>query len=32
MSYGNSKYHVENLGKEIRCKDNIIDQLLLDAQ
>ena len=32
MSYVNSKFHVENLEKEIRCKENIIDQLLLDLQ
>ena len=31
MSYENSKIHVENLEKEIRHKDNIIDQLLLDS-
>ena len=30
MSYENSKVHVENFEKEIRRKDSIIDQLLLD--
>ena len=30
MSYVNSKFHVENLEKEIRRKENIIDHLLLD--
>ena len=29
MSKENSKIPVENLEKEIRCKDSIIDQLLL---
>ena len=28
----NSKIHVENFEKEIRRKDSIIDQLLLDLQ
>ena len=32
MSYVNSKFHVENLAKDMRRKDNIIDQLLLDLQ
>ena len=32
MSYENSKIHVGNLEKEIRRKDSIIDQLLLDLQ
>ena len=32
MSYKNSKIHVENLEKEIKRKDSIIDQLLLDLQ
>ena len=32
MSKENSKIPVENLEKEIRCKDSIIDQLLLDIQ
>ena len=32
MSYENSKIYVENLEKEIRRKDSIIDQLLLDLQ
>ena len=32
MSYENSKIHAENLEKEIRRKDSIIDQLLLDLQ
>ena len=32
MSHENSKSHVENLEKEIRRKDSIIDQLLLDLQ
>ena len=32
ISYENSKIHVENLEKEIRRKDNIIDQLLVDLQ
>ena len=32
MSYENSKIHVENLEKEIRRKDSIIDQLLRDLQ
>ena len=31
-SYENSKIHVENLEKEIRRKDNMIDQLLLDPK
>ena len=31
-SYENSKIYVENLEKEIRRKDNIIDQLLLDLR
>ena len=30
VSYKNSKIHVENLEKEIRLKDIIIDHLLLD--
>ena len=30
MSHENSKIHIENLEKEIRPKENIIDQLLLD--
>ena len=32
MSYEKSKVHVENLENEIRRKDGIIDQLLLDLQ
>ena len=32
MSYENSKIRIENLEKEIRCKDSIIDQLLLNLQ
>ena len=32
MSYENSKIHAENLEKEIRRKDRIIDQLLLDLR
>ena len=32
MSCENSKIHVESLEKEIRRKDSIIDQLLLDLQ
>ena len=32
MSYENSKIHAENLEKEIRRKDSIIDQLLLDLR
>ena len=32
ISNENSKIHVENLEKEIRRKDNIIDQFLLDLQ
>ena len=32
MSYENSKVHVENFEKEIRRKDSIIDQILLDLQ
>ena len=32
MSYEKSKIYVENLEKEIRRKDNIIDQLLLNLQ
>ena len=32
MSYENNKIHVENLEKEIRRKDSIVDQLLLDLQ
>ena len=30
--FENSKTHIENLEKEIRRKDSIIDQLLLDLQ
>ena len=32
MSYENNKFRVENVEKEIRRKDSIIDQLLLDLQ
>ena len=32
MPYENSKIHNENLKKQIRCKDNITDQLSLDLQ
>ena len=32
MAYESTKIHVENLKTEIRRKDNIIDQLLLDLQ
>ena len=32
MSYENSKIHAENLEKEMRRKDSIIDQLLLDLR
>ena len=32
MSYENSKIHVESLEKNIRHKDNIFDQVLLDLQ
>ena len=32
MSYENSKIHAENLEKEIRRKDSLIDQLLLDLR
>ena len=32
ISFENSKIHAENLEKEIRRKDSIIDQLLVDLQ